>query len=150
MFKQRERGITPSDSDVPSAAPASPQPGITPAHTVTTPYKSVCFKCHCSSCHYRKALLASLSLSLSGSGRYKLVTFVQEIVSQRCGFQSFNFPSDCLVVSLSYLTLCLHHGVFSSSAQPRLHFVFSLVHFWHVLGVPCVSLLRASAKPFSV
>uniref|UniRef100_UPI0037E9A7F8 drebrin-like b isoform X5 n=1 Tax=Semicossyphus pulcher TaxID=241346 RepID=UPI0037E9A7F8 len=27
MFKQRERGITPSDSDVPSAAPASPQPG---------------------------------------------------------------------------------------------------------------------------
>lgn len=28
MFKQRERGITPSDSDVPSAAPASPQPGI--------------------------------------------------------------------------------------------------------------------------
>uniref|UniRef100_A0A7N6AEU5 Drebrin-like b n=1 Tax=Anabas testudineus TaxID=64144 RepID=A0A7N6AEU5_ANATE len=27
MFKQRERGITPSDSDVPHAAPASPQPG---------------------------------------------------------------------------------------------------------------------------
>ncbi|XP_063753679.1 drebrin-like b isoform X2 [Eleginops maclovinus] len=27
MFKQRERGITPSDSDVPSAAPVSPQPG---------------------------------------------------------------------------------------------------------------------------
>uniref|UniRef100_A0A8C6S816 Drebrin-like b n=1 Tax=Neogobius melanostomus TaxID=47308 RepID=A0A8C6S816_9GOBI len=27
MFKQRERGITPSDSDVPTAAPASPQPG---------------------------------------------------------------------------------------------------------------------------
>ncbi|XP_072288870.1 drebrin-like b isoform X2 [Eucyclogobius newberryi] len=27
MFKQRERGITPSDSDVPSAEPASPQPG---------------------------------------------------------------------------------------------------------------------------
>ncbi|XP_038141654.1 drebrin-like b isoform X3 [Cyprinodon tularosa] len=27
MFKQRERGITPSDSDVPSAAPGSPQPG---------------------------------------------------------------------------------------------------------------------------
>ncbi|XP_059193677.1 drebrin-like b isoform X3 [Centropristis striata] len=26
MFKQRERGMTPSDSDVPSAAPASPQP----------------------------------------------------------------------------------------------------------------------------
>ncbi|KAM9360044.1 drebrin-like b isoform 3-T3 [Symphorus nematophorus] len=26
MFKQRERGITPSDSDVPAAAPASPQP----------------------------------------------------------------------------------------------------------------------------
>ncbi|XP_041855339.1 drebrin-like b isoform X3 [Melanotaenia boesemani] len=26
MFKQRERGITPSDSDVPHAAPASPQP----------------------------------------------------------------------------------------------------------------------------
>ncbi|XP_053727615.1 drebrin-like b isoform X10 [Synchiropus splendidus] len=28
MFKQRERGITPSDSDVPAAAPSSPQPGI--------------------------------------------------------------------------------------------------------------------------
>ncbi|MEQ2191138.1 hypothetical protein XENOCAPTIV_021758, partial [Xenoophorus captivus] len=27
MFKQRERGITPSDSDAPSAAPDSPQPG---------------------------------------------------------------------------------------------------------------------------
>ncbi|XP_056136770.1 drebrin-like b isoform X1 [Lampris incognitus] len=27
MFKQRERGITPSDSEVPAAAPASPQPG---------------------------------------------------------------------------------------------------------------------------
>ncbi|XP_074494472.1 drebrin-like b isoform X8 [Sebastes fasciatus] len=27
MFKQRERGLTPSDSDVPSAAPASPRPG---------------------------------------------------------------------------------------------------------------------------
>ncbi|KAM4745331.1 drebrin-like b isoform 2-T2 [Anableps anableps] len=27
MFKQRERGLTPSDSDVPSAAPDSPQPG---------------------------------------------------------------------------------------------------------------------------
>ncbi|XP_070760592.1 drebrin-like b isoform X1 [Enoplosus armatus] len=27
MFKQRERGITPSDSEVPPAAPASPQPG---------------------------------------------------------------------------------------------------------------------------
>ncbi|KAM8866763.1 drebrin-like b isoform 1-T1 [Synchiropus picturatus] len=27
MFKQRERGITPSDSDVPPAAPSSPQPG---------------------------------------------------------------------------------------------------------------------------
>ncbi|XP_032371662.1 drebrin-like b isoform X2 [Etheostoma spectabile] len=27
MFKQRERGITPSDSDVPSGGPASPQPG---------------------------------------------------------------------------------------------------------------------------
>ncbi|XP_035514658.1 drebrin-like b isoform X6 [Morone saxatilis] len=26
MFKQRERGMTPSDSDVPAAAPASPQP----------------------------------------------------------------------------------------------------------------------------
>uniref|UniRef100_A0A671YFR4 Drebrin-like b n=1 Tax=Sparus aurata TaxID=8175 RepID=A0A671YFR4_SPAAU len=45
MFKQRERGITPSDSDVPAAAPASPQPGITPAYTLTSPYKSVCFKC---------------------------------------------------------------------------------------------------------
>ncbi|XP_074526751.1 drebrin-like b isoform X7 [Halichoeres trimaculatus] len=31
MFKQRERGITPSDSDVPSAAPASPQPVEPPA-----------------------------------------------------------------------------------------------------------------------
>uniref|UniRef100_UPI0037E70065 drebrin-like b isoform X7 n=1 Tax=Semicossyphus pulcher TaxID=241346 RepID=UPI0037E70065 len=31
MFKQRERGITPSDSDVPSAAPASPQPEEAPA-----------------------------------------------------------------------------------------------------------------------
>uniref|UniRef100_A0A8C6PU03 Drebrin-like b n=1 Tax=Nothobranchius furzeri TaxID=105023 RepID=A0A8C6PU03_NOTFU len=28
MFKQRERGITPSDSDTPPAAPASPQPGM--------------------------------------------------------------------------------------------------------------------------
>ncbi|CAJ1067892.1 drebrin-like b isoform X1 [Xyrichtys novacula] len=27
MFKQRERGITPSESDVPSVTPASPQPG---------------------------------------------------------------------------------------------------------------------------
>ncbi|KAM4579058.1 drebrin-like b isoform 2-T2 [Fundulus diaphanus] len=27
MFKQRERGLTPSDSDVPSAAPDNPQPG---------------------------------------------------------------------------------------------------------------------------
>ncbi|XP_051924716.1 drebrin-like b isoform X5 [Hippocampus zosterae] len=31
MFKQRERGITPSDSNVPSAAPASPQPEEAPA-----------------------------------------------------------------------------------------------------------------------
>uniref|UniRef100_A0A3B5RDH7 Drebrin-like b n=1 Tax=Xiphophorus maculatus TaxID=8083 RepID=A0A3B5RDH7_XIPMA len=31
MFKQRERGMTPSDSDAPSAAPDSPQPGIAPA-----------------------------------------------------------------------------------------------------------------------
>ncbi|XP_028434736.1 drebrin-like b isoform X3 [Perca flavescens] len=31
MFKQRERGITPSDSDVPSAAPASPHPEEAPA-----------------------------------------------------------------------------------------------------------------------
>ncbi|CAI5650806.1 unnamed protein product [Oreochromis niloticus] len=30
MFKQRERGITPSDSDVPPAAPASPQPEEAP------------------------------------------------------------------------------------------------------------------------
>uniref|UniRef100_A0A8C7Z474 Drebrin-like b n=1 Tax=Oryzias sinensis TaxID=183150 RepID=A0A8C7Z474_9TELE len=30
MFKQRERGMTPSDSDVPPAAAASPQPGISP------------------------------------------------------------------------------------------------------------------------
>ncbi|XP_057688589.1 drebrin-like b isoform X2 [Corythoichthys intestinalis] len=27
MFKQRERGVTPSDSNVPTAAPSSPQPG---------------------------------------------------------------------------------------------------------------------------
>uniref|UniRef100_A0A8D0D7M2 Drebrin-like b n=1 Tax=Sander lucioperca TaxID=283035 RepID=A0A8D0D7M2_SANLU len=40
MFKQRERGITPSDSDVPSAAPASPQPGIGPAYTLTSTCKS--------------------------------------------------------------------------------------------------------------
>ncbi|XP_028313204.1 drebrin-like b isoform X2 [Gouania willdenowi] len=33
MFKQRERGITPSDSEVPAAAPASPQPDETPAAT---------------------------------------------------------------------------------------------------------------------
>ncbi|XP_054587364.1 drebrin-like b isoform X6 [Nothobranchius furzeri] len=31
MFKQRERGITPSDSDTPPAAPASPQPEEAPA-----------------------------------------------------------------------------------------------------------------------
>ncbi|XP_041644153.1 drebrin-like b isoform X3 [Cheilinus undulatus] len=31
MFKQRERGIIPSDSDVPPAAPASPQPDEAPA-----------------------------------------------------------------------------------------------------------------------
>ncbi|KAF0033447.1 hypothetical protein F2P81_013513 [Scophthalmus maximus] len=31
MFKQRERGMTPSDSDVPPAAPASPQPEEAPA-----------------------------------------------------------------------------------------------------------------------
>ncbi|XP_032371669.1 drebrin-like b isoform X7 [Etheostoma spectabile] len=31
MFKQRERGITPSDSDVPSGGPASPQPEEAPA-----------------------------------------------------------------------------------------------------------------------
>ncbi|XP_071338601.1 drebrin-like b isoform X5 [Trachinotus anak] len=31
MFKQRERGIAPSDSDAPSAAPASPQPEEAPA-----------------------------------------------------------------------------------------------------------------------
>ncbi|XP_047448348.1 drebrin-like b isoform X5 [Mugil cephalus] len=31
MFKQRERGMTPSDSDVPPAAPASPQPEEPPA-----------------------------------------------------------------------------------------------------------------------
>uniref|UniRef100_A0A8C4F2A4 Drebrin-like b n=1 Tax=Dicentrarchus labrax TaxID=13489 RepID=A0A8C4F2A4_DICLA len=40
MFKQRERGITPSDSDVPAAAPASPQPGITPVYTMTSTYNS--------------------------------------------------------------------------------------------------------------
>ncbi|KAM9744214.1 drebrin-like b isoform 4-T4 [Menidia menidia] len=31
MFKQRERGVTPSDSEVPAAAPASPQPEEAPA-----------------------------------------------------------------------------------------------------------------------
>ncbi|XP_034726786.1 drebrin-like b isoform X8 [Etheostoma cragini] len=31
MFKQRERGVTPSDSDVPSVGPASPQPEEAPA-----------------------------------------------------------------------------------------------------------------------
>ncbi|KAM4579061.1 drebrin-like b isoform 5-T5 [Fundulus diaphanus] len=31
MFKQRERGLTPSDSDVPSAAPDNPQPERAPA-----------------------------------------------------------------------------------------------------------------------
>uniref|UniRef100_A0A1A8RQY7 Drebrin-like b n=1 Tax=Nothobranchius rachovii TaxID=451742 RepID=A0A1A8RQY7_9TELE len=31
MFKQRERGITPSDSDTPPATPASPQPGLVQA-----------------------------------------------------------------------------------------------------------------------
>ncbi|CAJ1067891.1 drebrin-like b isoform X5 [Xyrichtys novacula] len=31
MFKQRERGITPSESDVPSVTPASPQPDEVPA-----------------------------------------------------------------------------------------------------------------------
>uniref|UniRef100_A0AAQ5WXX3 Drebrin-like b n=1 Tax=Amphiprion ocellaris TaxID=80972 RepID=A0AAQ5WXX3_AMPOC len=36
MFKQRERGITPSDSDVPPAAPASPQPGIAPVEESNT------------------------------------------------------------------------------------------------------------------
>ncbi|XP_068559727.1 drebrin-like b isoform X5 [Cebidichthys violaceus] len=42
MFKQRERGITPSDSDVPSAAPASPQPEKTLAansYIQETPYE---------------------------------------------------------------------------------------------------------------
>ncbi|XP_069034438.1 drebrin-like b isoform X5 [Embiotoca jacksoni] len=34
MFKQRERGMTPSDSDVPPAAPASPQPEEAPAANV--------------------------------------------------------------------------------------------------------------------
>uniref|UniRef100_A0A8C2XFC7 Drebrin-like b n=1 Tax=Cyclopterus lumpus TaxID=8103 RepID=A0A8C2XFC7_CYCLU len=38
MFKQRERGITPSDSDISSAAPASPQPGMSAAYTVTSPH----------------------------------------------------------------------------------------------------------------
>ncbi|XP_063753686.1 drebrin-like b isoform X9 [Eleginops maclovinus] len=38
MFKQRERGITPSDSDVPSAAPVSPQPEeAPPAHVQEAP-----------------------------------------------------------------------------------------------------------------
>uniref|UniRef100_A0A8D3CIB5 Drebrin-like b n=1 Tax=Scophthalmus maximus TaxID=52904 RepID=A0A8D3CIB5_SCOMX len=40
MFKQRERGMTPSDSDVPPAAPASPQPGIT-QHKLTSFFSQV-------------------------------------------------------------------------------------------------------------
>ncbi|XP_015226407.1 PREDICTED: drebrin-like protein isoform X6 [Cyprinodon variegatus] len=42
MFKQRERGITPSDSDVPSAAPGSPQPEEAPvvnSYVEETPYE---------------------------------------------------------------------------------------------------------------
>ncbi|KAM4745334.1 drebrin-like b isoform 5-T5 [Anableps anableps] len=42
MFKQRERGLTPSDSDVPSAAPDSPQPEEEPAantYVEETPYE---------------------------------------------------------------------------------------------------------------
>ncbi|KAM4575982.1 drebrin-like b isoform 5-T5 [Odontesthes bonariensis] len=42
MFKQRERGMTPSDSDVPPAAPASPQPEEAPAansYVQETPYE---------------------------------------------------------------------------------------------------------------
>ncbi|XP_068422519.1 drebrin-like b isoform X5 [Clinocottus analis] len=42
MFKQRERGITPSDSDTSSAAPASPQPEKTQAansYVKETPYE---------------------------------------------------------------------------------------------------------------
>ncbi|XP_014913126.1 drebrin-like b isoform X5 [Poecilia latipinna] len=42
MFKQRERGVTPSDSDAPSAAPDSPQPEEAPAansYVEETPYE---------------------------------------------------------------------------------------------------------------
>ncbi|XP_036000371.1 drebrin-like b isoform X5 [Fundulus heteroclitus] len=42
MFKQRERGLTPSDSDVPSAAPDNPQPERAPAANPSveeTPYE---------------------------------------------------------------------------------------------------------------
>ncbi|XP_035514661.1 drebrin-like b isoform X9 [Morone saxatilis] len=35
MFKQRERGMTPSDSDVPAAAPASPQPEEAPPAAIS-------------------------------------------------------------------------------------------------------------------
>lgn len=77
MFKQRERGITPSDSDVPSAAPASPQPGITPALTVTP----LCII----------SLLPLLQSSVS------LCQVVVGVVNTL--FQSFDFPSDCVLVS---------------------------------------------------
>ncbi|XP_034726780.1 drebrin-like b isoform X2 [Etheostoma cragini] len=41
MFKQRERGVTPSDSDVPSVGPASPQPGRLQSPFLSKPvYKS--------------------------------------------------------------------------------------------------------------
>uniref|UniRef100_A0AAQ4RZ33 Drebrin-like b n=1 Tax=Gasterosteus aculeatus aculeatus TaxID=481459 RepID=A0AAQ4RZ33_GASAC len=46
MFKQRERGITPSDSDIPPAAPASPQPGIRRAHASTSSLSLICFDRH--------------------------------------------------------------------------------------------------------
>uniref|UniRef100_A0A668APT4 Drebrin-like b n=1 Tax=Myripristis murdjan TaxID=586833 RepID=A0A668APT4_9TELE len=44
MFKQRERGMTPSDSEAPAAAPASPQPGNAAAHHVSSLYYCICPK----------------------------------------------------------------------------------------------------------
>ncbi|KAJ0019461.1 hypothetical protein NQD34_007030 [Periophthalmus magnuspinnatus] len=45
MFKQRERGITPSDSDLPSAAPPSPQPGTACACPAMPRYLSLLTHC---------------------------------------------------------------------------------------------------------
>uniref|UniRef100_A0A8C2XGD5 Drebrin-like b n=1 Tax=Cyclopterus lumpus TaxID=8103 RepID=A0A8C2XGD5_CYCLU len=52
MFKQRERGITPSDSDISSAAPASPQPGMSLSEVcfvviIPLPVVNYCLTKHC-------------------------------------------------------------------------------------------------------